>query len=191
MSAQNPNLDQLHTLLGAGNTDQLSALFRAWPPADTGRLVTRLDEKQQRQLLTLLPADDAAQLLKELPAPEAAQLLATLSAEQAAALVELFPSNEQADLLAELGEDGHAILAAPSTETALRVRRLSEHQADTAGGLMVAEFLSYLETSTVGDVIEDLLERLSLRANARPVRLYHRCRQAARGRLAAPRSAAA
>src|SRR5690606_4611328 len=45
-------------------------------------------------------------------------------------------------------------------EVAQRVRKLSEHHADTAGGLMIAEFLAFPETALVEEVIADL------RANA-------------------------
>jgi magnesium transporter len=59
-------------------------------------------------------------------------------------------------LLAELGDDAEPILASLSAETAQRVRRLEQHRADTAGGLMVTEFLAYPDGITVGDVIDDL-----------------------------------
>jgi magnesium transporter len=146
----------LDDLLAAGDVARLRSLLRDVPPGESARLVTRLDSAEQRQLLTLLPPEDAAQVLKELPISQAAQLLLVLSAERAAALVELFPSNEQADLFAELGDDAKAILASLSTETAQRVQRLGQHRADTAGGLMVTEFLAYPHGVTVGDVIDDL-----------------------------------
>jgi magnesium transporter len=148
--------DTLHDLLSSGDTDGLCALIRELPPGESARLVTRLDRDQQRQLLTLLPAAEAAQVLKELALAQAAQMLPVLSPERAAALVELLPSNEQADLLAELGEDAAPILASLSAESAERVQRLSRHRPDSAGGLMVAEFLAYCDGATVGDVIEDL-----------------------------------
>src|SRR5688572_11003594 len=132
----------LNDLLATGDVVRLRSLLREVPPGESARLVSRLDRTDQRQLLTLLPPEDAAQVLKELSISQAAQLLLVLPAELAAALVELFPSNEQADLLAELGNDSGPILASLSTETAQRVRRLEQHRADTAGGLMVTEYLS-------------------------------------------------
>jgi magnesium transporter len=147
-------------LLAAGDAIRLRSLLRDVPPGESARLVTRLDRAEQRQLLLLLPPEDAAQVLKELSISQAAQLLMVLSAERAATLVELFPSNEQADLLAELGDNADAIRASLSAETALRVLQLGQHRADTAGGLMVTEFLAYPQGVTVGNVIDDL------RANA-------------------------
>ena len=42
------------------------------------------------------------------------------------------------------------------SETATRVRHLSQYRADTAGGLMVAEFLVYRQDLQVADVVDDL-----------------------------------
>jgi magnesium transporter len=104
----------------------------------------------------LLPADEAAGLLMELPIPQAADCLENLAPERAAALIEHFPSNEQADLLADLEDKAPAVIALLSTETAKRVRLLRQYRADTAGGLMVAEFLAYRENLQVADVVDDL-----------------------------------
>lgn len=143
-------------LLAASDVTGLCTLLRGLPPGESARVVTRLDQAEQRQLLMLLPAEDAAQVLKELTLSQAAQLLAVVSVERAAGLIELFPSNEQADLLAELGDDAAAIRPALSAETSQRTLRLSQYHPDTAGGLMVAEFLAYSERVTVGHVIDDL-----------------------------------
>jgi magnesium transporter len=146
----------LHDLLAAGETANLRSLLRDLPPGESARVVARLDRADQRQLLSLLPAEDAAQLLKELTPSLAAELLLVLSPDLAASLLELFPSNEQADLIAELGDDADAIRAHLSAETAERVERLSRHLPDTAGGLMVAEFLAYRADATIDEVIDDL-----------------------------------
>jgi magnesium transporter len=156
MAAQHTDLDRLHALLDGDDALSLRALILGLAPGDVARLVTRLDRDEQRKLLTLLPLEDAAQVLRELTPQQAAPLLMTLTADRAAALVELCPSNDQADLLVELGADAGPILAALSNETAARVQQLSQHSPDTAGGLMVAEYLSYAADATVGDVIEDL-----------------------------------
>jgi magnesium transporter len=156
MSASHTDLDRLHALLHADDAGHLLELVRSLVPGDIARLVTRLDRHEQSQLLTQLPVEDAAQVLAELTPAQAAPLLTTLAADRAAALVERFPSNDQADLLAELGDDARPIIAALSVETASRVQRLSQHAPDTAGGLMVAEFLSFPADATVGDVIDNL-----------------------------------
>ena len=66
-------------------------------------------------------------------------------------------SDEQADLLAELNEDdAEAILEQMSPEEAEDVRRLSQYGPDTAGGIMITEYLSYSDQLKVDDVVADL-----------------------------------
>jgi magnesium transporter len=152
----NHDLKVLSEALASGDPESLRSLLRSVPPGDSARLLTRLDSAEQRQLLDLLPAGEAAGLLRELPVPQAAHCLELLAPERAAALIEHFPSNEQADLLAELDNEATAVMAFLSVETARRVRHLRQYRADTAGGLMVAEFLVYREDLQVSDVIDDL-----------------------------------
>lgn len=151
-----PPDERLLELLAVQEVAGLTALLRDAPPGESARLVTRLDRDQQRQLLTLLPVSDAVQVLRELAPAQAAELLGELAPEQAARLVLLFPSNEQADLLGDMGARGEAILAALPPEAAQRVRRLRAYPPDSAGGLMVAEFLAYPQDQRVGNVIDDL-----------------------------------
>jgi magnesium transporter len=151
--------ETLSKALAARDLEDLRAILRSVPPGDSARLLARLDRSEQRELWTLLPVDEAAQLLQELSITQAAQSLQLLAPDRAAALIEHFPSNEQADLLSELGDEAPAIIASLSAPTAQRVRYLSQYPADTAGGLMVAEYLVYPDHAEVLDVIEDLRAR--------------------------------
>ena len=67
------------------------------------------------------------------------------------------PSDQQADLLGRIEESGaEAILGRMGTVRATVARRLLSYEPDTAGGLMIAEYLAYPETGTVRDVVADL-----------------------------------
>jgi magnesium transporter len=80
-----------------------------------------------------------------------------LPPEQAAAIVEELPSAEQADVLGELAtDDADAILQHMPAREALAARELLQYPSDSAGGLMITEFLSYNERLTVGDVVSDM-----------------------------------
>jgi magnesium transporter len=143
-------------LLRSRNAKGLAELLTSLPPGEAKRLVTRLDVAAQAQLFSLLPLADAALLLQELPIAQAAEVLLHLPVERAADLSAAFPSNEQADLVGELKSEAEPILAALPFEVAQRVRKLSEYHAETAGGLMIAEYLVFPEFALVEDAIEDL-----------------------------------
>lgn len=158
---QPPTVEDLTELLAVGDGQRLQAVLQALEPGESARLVTRLDRAEQGQLLALLPAEDAALLLRSLSLSPASELLRLLTPEQAAAVLERFPSNEQADMLAELGSAAAEIAALLPAEMAAQVQKLRAYPADTAGGLMVAEYLAYREQATVADVIGDLREHVS------------------------------
>jgi magnesium transporter len=77
------------------------------------------------------------------------------------------PRDEQADVIARLTDGGGAaILVAWPAAEAEDARRLLAYPSDSAGGLMITEFLSYRENLTVGDVLDDL------RANSEKYRSF-------------------
>lgn len=158
------NIDTLDILEGKISTDtgdQLSNFIDGLPPLEVVRAVSRLSDEEQSELLTKLSPSAAADLLDDLPEAEAADMVENLSPAAAAAIVQKLPSDEQADLIQDLhSESAEAIISALPNEDASRLRSLADYEDDVAGGLMVTEFLSYAEDSTVSDVVDDL------RANA-------------------------
>ena len=158
-TGQSPSVEILAEMLAAGDAARLQEFLHSLPPGESARLLTRLGCDEQVQLLALLPAEAAAAVLKELSESQAADLLELLEPGAAAAALAWFPSNEQADLLAKLDPaHAEAIVALLPAEAANRVRKLRPYPADTAGGLMVAEYLAYRDDVSVTDVIEDLRE---------------------------------
>ena len=65
-----------------------------------------------------------------------------------------------------LEKEAEAILTEMSPEEAAEVRKMIEYDPETAGGLMLTEFIAYNESSTVKEVIEDL------RANSEKYKNY-------------------
>jgi magnesium transporter len=71
--------------------------------------------------------------------------------------VEELPSDLQADLLGQLeNEETEAILLRMPRQEANEVRQLLAYPEDTAGGVMITEYLAYRDDQTVSDVREDL-----------------------------------
>lgn len=140
-----------HDALRAGE------LIEALGPVGAVRDFTRLHDHEQDQLAQLLPEDVTAPLLESLPEPERKEFLERLSVEAAARIVSCLPHDEQADLISQLSDtDAEAILDELPDESAQRTRELIKYEPDSAGGLAVTEYLSYVDGATVGDVIEDM-----------------------------------
>lgn len=149
--------EQIEAILRKGAVDELRDFISAMPPDEIARGISRLSETDREAVFTLLPPEDAARLLEDLSSVQGADILEDLPADRAAAIVEEMVSDERADLLGELDkDDAEAILRRMAPEEAQEARTLLSYSPNTAGGVMITEFLSYRETCTVADLIEDL-----------------------------------
>ena len=149
--------ERLDALLAAGDRDAIQAFLEMLAPTEAGRALSRLSDESQGRVLALLDPEAAAHLLEPLSDAQAADLIEELPPAQAAAIVDELPSADQADVLAELDPAGaEAILERMEPEEAADARLLLGYPADTAGGIMITEYLAYPEHWTVADVTRDL-----------------------------------
>lgn len=159
--------ERLEEILKVDDPHALRAYLGTLSPGETARALSRLNEEDQTRVLTLLTPEDAADLLEELSETQAVDLIQDLPAEQAAAILNEMPSDEQVDLLSELdAHEAAAILEEMKPEEAADVRHLSQYPPDSAGGLMITEYLAYPESARVADVLDDL------RAHAEKYAMY-------------------
>ena len=140
--------------------EELAALdnyLQRLPSSETVRAVFRLTPDEQEKLLTLLPPESAADLIDDVPDAQAAELLDYLEPGEAASIVNEMDSDEAADILAEMDRaDVEEILNLMDADEAAEARQLIDFDPDTAGGLMMKEFLSYPGTQTVADAVADI-----------------------------------
>lgn len=150
-------MDDLQAALAAKDSQAIVDFFNAAESAEAVHAISHLSEEEQSRLLKSLSWEEAANLVDDLPEEQAAQMIERLSVQDAAALVSNMPSDERADVIARLPEtEAAAILEAMPAAQSRSARRLMAYPADSAGGLMITEFLSYREHQTVGDVLDDL-----------------------------------
>lgn len=152
-----PELRNLEDIVTANDAEKASEYLESLPLSESFRVLTEMGENEQKQLLTLLPDEDAAALIEQLPESHAALLIAQLPAGEAAAIIDAMHSDEQADVIALLDPAAaEAILEEMDPAEATDVRRRVEFPGDTAGGLMITEFLCYQDHLRVDDVLNDL-----------------------------------
>jgi magnesium transporter len=153
--------ERLEALAQAGDAKGLETYVESIGPSEAFRALLRLEPEARERVLTTLSPEEAADLIEEIPEEHAADLIEDLPVEEAASIVSEMESDEQADVLANLDpQDAEAILASMPPEEAADARKLLPYPHDVAGGLMVTEYLSYPDTATVRDVIEDLNQRV-------------------------------
>lgn len=147
----------LEGLLRERKTEDVREMLETLPPSEIARALSRLDEDLQFVLLTSLHPEAAADLIQELDDAQASDLVEDLPANHAAAILDEMESDHRADLLGEMDhEDAQAILSHMDPEEAADVRTLLTFESDTAGGIMVTEFVMYPNHLKVRDVLNDL-----------------------------------
>ncbi|MEM7202330.1 MAG: magnesium transporter [Planctomycetota bacterium] len=152
--------EQLHRMLADAPRREIEALLESLSPSELARAVSRLAPADQEHLMVRLRPDDAADLVEHLPAPQAAEIVERLAPPDAARIVHELKSCDQADLIAELPDEGaRAILSEMAPLDAAELRALADYAEDSAGGLMVTEYLAFPEDLTVTGVITDLRQR--------------------------------
>ncbi len=149
--------ERLLELVEAGDSTQLLNFLNSINPMDTALAISRLRMEDQGRLFSMLNPVDAAEVIEDISDTQAADLIEELSPEQAAAILGELDSDHVADLLGELDdEDAQAIIDEMDPEEAEEARQFLEYPADTAGGLMVSEYLDYLVDQKIHDVHADL-----------------------------------
>jgi magnesium transporter len=159
--------EALSSLLEAGATEELSILVKSLSPGELARGLAQLEGGTQARLLEALPVEECAWLIEQLPHAQAGGLFELLPPSRAAAILDRVRSDEQADILAALPEDlAEAILGQMAPEEAADARRLGRYGPETAGGLMITEYLAFPEEMNAGELLSEL------RAHAREYARY-------------------
>lgn len=127
--------------------------------SDIAAAISHLNKEHRLKLLTLLTPEDAAELIDDIPWVQALKILEELNTTDAAAIIHEMRSDDRVDFLSEMDdEDALAIIDQLEEAEAENIRELIQYADDTAGGLMITEFLAFDTYRTVEYVIKDLGE---------------------------------
>ncbi len=141
----------------SGDSRRLLDFLDSMNPMDTALAISRLRIEDQGRLFSMLNPVDAAEVIEDITDTQAVDLIEELSPGHAAAILGELDSDHVADLLGELDdEDVQAIIDEMAPEEAEEARQFLEYPPDTAGGLMISEYLDYLVDQKIQDVHADL-----------------------------------
>ena len=149
---------ELSEAVVANDGARLNALLEPLRLAEALRELLELEPDQRRDVLTLITPDLAADLIEEAPHEMGADMMETLDATRALEVMDEMGSDVQADLIGDMDEEeAEAILSQMDVQDAADVRRLSEYDDDTAGGLMISEVFQFSDNQTVGAVLKQVI----------------------------------
>lgn len=160
LPTEGPAWERLSELVRSGDRAGVRSFVAELAPVDTVRVVAHLKDDERTGLVLMLEPEDAADVLEHIPDVQATGVLESIAPETAALILGELPSDHRADLIGDIGDvEAEAILASMPAEDAREIRELASHDYDTAGGLMITEFVAVDSDSTVDEVIEDLRRR--------------------------------
>ncbi len=147
----------LEEILEAKDAGKLDEFLGALSPADRARAISHLGRNQHEALMTMLSPEDAAGLLEELADEQARDLLESVQPVAAGVIADEIHSDIRADILGGMDlKSTDEILRHMDPDEAEDVRELIAYKPDTAGGLMITEYLAYTDDKTVGEIIQDM-----------------------------------
>jgi len=152
-----PQPVSLEELIQSNDTAQIEAVFEDLPSVETARMISSLNKADHIHLLELLGPEESASIISKLSGLGAADMVAQLTSEQAAPIVNELPRQLQVNLLRRMRKNrASKILHAIKPHKVKKLERLMRYPENTAGGLMITEYLSYPEDLRVREVLDDL-----------------------------------
>lgn len=156
------NPERLEQLVELGDAERCTRWVEENSNSDVVHDASNLSDSLRVKLLEMLSSEDAAELIEQLPMPQAVGSIEAIESTKAAQIIAQLHSDDQADLVAELDEaDAVRIMDRLDENAAANLRRLTSYDPNTAGGLMVTEYLAYGRTQTIQDVLDDLEQNAS------------------------------
>ncbi len=147
--------EYLREQINAGIPEEIKSYLDELDHSDIVLAINHLKLEERVKLLSLITPEDAAELIEDLPWVQALRMLEELNASEAAAIIHEMRSDDKADFLSEMDE-ADAIIDELEVEEAQSVRELIRYDDDSAGGLMITEFLAFESSATVNEVVENL-----------------------------------
>jgi magnesium transporter len=150
--------DALQAALDSDDQAQVSEIVDTLSNQEALRQVSLMGSADRDDLMTMLAPEAAAELIEEAPAELAVTMMENLDSAVAAKIMEELHTDTQADLVQDLEtQDSEAILAEMEFESAENLRRLSQYDPNTAGGLMELETFTFGIDENVSAVLRRLI----------------------------------
>jgi magnesium transporter len=128
-------------------------------PADIAELISQVSTDEGASFIESLDLETAAETITELEPGAQTAMIKEMDAEKASDIIEEMPPDAAADVLGRLpADDAQAILQKMDREEAEDIQELLSHESDTAGGIMINEFVHYPPYMSVREAIERFRE---------------------------------
>jgi magnesium transporter len=151
-------LDTIKRLLRRDATAHLHKIVNKTHAADLAAVFRFLTSSEQEALFDLMEyVEQKAMFFSELEEPILLELIEDMPAEKIAQILEQMPNDDVADLLGKLSDErAKALLDLMTKEGSEEVEELLGYDAETAGGIMLPDFIALKQETTAREAIKAL-----------------------------------
>ncbi|MBW1642982.1 MAG: magnesium transporter [Deltaproteobacteria bacterium] len=151
-------IETIKRLLRRGALTNLRKIVNKTHAADLSNVFRSLSFYNQLKLFDMIEdVEKKGILLSELDEDNAVELIEAIKLEDVVEVLEQMPADDAADLIGTLSEDkSSAILERMKKEGSQEVEDLLTYDDDTAGGIMVPDFIALKEDTTARGAIKSL-----------------------------------
>lgn len=151
-------VESIRRLLRRGAISHLGKIVNKTHAADLSVVFRSLSVAQQRKLFSLISdVEQKGILFSELDEDTFQDLIDDMKVEDIVRILEIMPADDVADIIGRLPEDkSQTILDKMKKAESEEVEDLLRYDDDTAGGIMVPDFIALREDVTAGKAIESL-----------------------------------
>ncbi|MFO7688190.1 MAG: magnesium transporter [Desulfobacterales bacterium] len=157
MTAENKKilLDTLRRLLHRNATATLRNIVNKTHPADLARAFHSLSRAQQATLFNLVEdREKQGILIIKIDKDELPSVVESVDADALISILEKIPRDDMADLVGRLPEEiGQRILEGMNRESSEEIGELLQYDDQSAGGIMVPDFIALSEETTAAEAI--------------------------------------
>jgi len=149
--------EDLKVLIAEKDKVGVRAFFKQSSPAEMSRAISALDKPIKLSLFELLGPEISAEIIATVFDMGQTRIMGEMPADKATPILEEMTPDIQTRVIRTLGEKkAESILQDVKPARAEEIRHLALYPENTAGGLMITEFLSYPAHLLVKDVLDDL-----------------------------------
>ena len=154
---QHAEREPFEELIHSRDKAQIEAVFERSSPVEIVRMISSITKPDQIRLFEILGPEESAHLISMISDLGTGNIVTQLPTPQAVSIVKEMSRDQQAHFLRTIGEDdAEAILDEIKPQKARKIRALMSYSENSAGALMITEYMSYNEDMLVKDVLDDL-----------------------------------
>lgn len=129
--------------------------------SEIAELIPLLNETELKKLIKITKEEYLARIILKTAEDLQIQMIKNMSSEKAAQIFSWMLNDEVTDIMNNFSRDRRKeILSSMTEEKATNIRKLLKYSTDSAGGLMTTEFLVYQKSLTVGEILNNLENKL-------------------------------